>query len=412
MHWLVAYPFATVSSIAFYLLVLAIVLPSTRVATVPFFIHPIPPHQRYLFGFDTLRGFAAALVAMGHCWWATYPVFAATQLKAEFLAYGAKGVPIFAVLSGFLIYRSVIGSVSSIERLRAYAIRRFFRIYPVYAMSVVLCLLTGQYVGSDHTSPLSYFMSDVFMLNVLSWPAGFANPPTWSLYIEVAFYAFLPMMVLVVPRRLIVPVSLIGIAVMIAADYESRVFGLWKYFLVGIVAAEASPCVKSKMAWPLFALGVVLLVIDFQGVRFDWAARLGVGRLHMDGESIGLGIACGLILAALPSLSSIGTVLNAAPLRMIGVISYSVYITHFFYIKANFPEIHLFTQAGTEEMYKHFTTLPQAPAWYLPFLFFPGALFWGAVSFILIERPGMLFGAYLIGRGKQTAMVPSTAPAE
>jgi hypothetical protein len=33
-------------------------------------------------------------------------------------------------------------------------------------------------------------------------------------------------------------------------------------------------------------------------------------------------------------------------------------------------------------------------------LFFPGLLFWGAVSFLLIESPGMRFGKWLIDRGR------------
>jgi hypothetical protein len=76
-------------------------------------------------------------------------------------------------------------------------------------------------------------------------------------------------------------------------------------------------------------------------------------------------------------------------MRMIGVISYSVYLTHFFYILANFPEIKVFTRAGTDPLVTHFSSLPAAPIWYLPILFVPGALFWGAVSFVLAERPGI-----------------------
>jgi len=397
------FPIATVSSAAFYALLLCFAFPGTRGVVTRIFAHPIPPHQSYLYGFDTLRGFAAALVAIGHCWWATYPVFAKTQGQFPFLAYGAKGVPIFAVLSGFLIYRSALGSIQSIEKLRAYAIRRFFRIYPVYALAVILCFLTGQYVDGPYTSVTSAFFADLFALNVFDWP-GFANPPAWSLYVEIAFYAFLPIMVLVVPRKWVVQFCLVGIVVMILADYESRVFALWRYFLVGIVAAELSPRIKPFPSLLLFCSGLILFVIDFRGINYDWVAKLGIGRLHQDGMSIGLGLACGLMFASLPNLTLIGRALNVAPLRMIGVISYSVYLTHFFYIKANFPEIGLFTKLGTQPMYDQFSRLPMYSQWYLPLVFFPGVFFWGAVSFLLIERPGMLLGKYLLNnRAQRTA---------
>ena len=60
-------PIATLSGAAFYLFLLALAIPETRGFIAPSFSHPIPPHRQYLRGFDTLRGFAAAFVALGHC---------------------------------------------------------------------------------------------------------------------------------------------------------------------------------------------------------------------------------------------------------------------------------------------------------------------------------------------------------
>jgi peptidoglycan/LPS O-acetylase OafA/YrhL len=405
MHWLSAYPIATVSSAAFYLLLLAYCVPKWRGALSPLFRHPVSPHQNYLLGFDSIRGLAAAYVAIAHCWWATYPVFASTQLHAGWLGFGTKAVCIFAVLSGFLIFRSVLGGLQSIDRLRDYALRRFFRIYPVYLLSVILCLIVGQYVSGPHVSTVSYFTSDLFMFYAFSWAGGFANPPAWSLYIEIIFYAFLPMMAIAVPRRLMIPFCGFLICALILADYDSRVFGLWKYFLVGIIASEVAPRLWRRAAWPLFGLGLALLYIDFKGPAFDWVARLNVGRLHGDTETIGLALACGFILTALPSLPTVGRILNIAPLRMIGIISYSVYLTHFFYIKANFPEIDLFRQLGTPASYEHFKSLPAFSTWYLPLVFFPGVFVWGAISFLLVERPGIRLGQYLIERRRRIAAV-------
>ncbi len=50
-------------------------------------------------------------VALAHCWWATHPVFHSTQLAAPWIAYATKWVSIFAVLSGFLIYRSGLKAI-------------------------------------------------------------------------------------------------------------------------------------------------------------------------------------------------------------------------------------------------------------------------------------------------------------
>jgi peptidoglycan/LPS O-acetylase OafA/YrhL len=395
-----AYPFATASSAAFYGMLVALAVPALRPRLAPLFAHPIPPHQKYQLGFDTLRGFAAAFIALAHCWWATYPIFARTQFAVPFIAYGSKGVPMFAVLSGFLIYRSGMLAMGSVAQLRAYIVRRFFRIYPVYLLGIVFSLLMGQYVGGSKFSSAGYLVADFFMFTSLSWPGGFANPPTWSLYVEVAFYAVLPLAIIAVGPRRMVAFCVILLAASIVADYPSRVFVLWRYFFIGIIASEAS---KKLDFWPAligFISGVGLIVYDMGGPSHDWLGYLHIGQIHNDGSTLGLGLGCGLVLASLPSLPAIGALLNVAPLRILGVISYSVYITHFFYIRANFPEINLFTQAGTDSLYEHFKTVAPFPGWYLPLVFFPGVLFWGAVSFLLVERPGIILGRLILKRSK------------
>jgi len=128
---------------------------------------------------------------LGHCWWSSYPVFSPTQYvhAGQFIGYASKGVPIFAVLSGFLIYRSTL-SIATLRDLRDYAIRRFFRIYPVYIVSVIICLLLGQYVVNASYTASGYFTSDLFMFTVFSWPGGYANSPAWSLMLKLHFMFF------------------------------------------------------------------------------------------------------------------------------------------------------------------------------------------------------------------------------
>jgi peptidoglycan/LPS O-acetylase OafA/YrhL len=395
MNWLSAYPLPMLSSLAMYALLTAALIPKSREFVRPLFTHPVPPTQDMLGGFDSLRGIAAAMVALGHCWWATYPVFASTQLAAPWIGYGTKWVSVFAVLSGFLIYRSGLNAIKSPEALRSYGIRRLFRVYPVYALGVLLCLWLGQYSGNATASPVAYFFSDLFMLPVFNWPNGFANPPTWSLFVEVAFYIVLPILIAVVARERIVLFCVIAIAVMLLADNQSRIFALWKYFLIGMIASELSPMISKRSAILICVMGIILLVLDFHGPRFDWAEKLGIGVRHADEQTLGLGIGCGLLLAGLPQVKWLSNALSIFPLRMLGVISYSLYITHFFYIYASAPEIGPFTHLGSPDLYKHFSQLPQLPGWYLPLVFFPGSIFWAAVCFILVERPGMQFGRYL-----------------
>jgi peptidoglycan/LPS O-acetylase OafA/YrhL len=261
-----------------------------------------------------------------------------------------------------------------------------------------LSVLTGQYVGSAKFSRAGYLVSDIFMFTSLNWRGGFANPPTWSLYVEVGFYALLPLLIIAVGQKRMATLCAVLLIASIVADYPSRVFVLWRYFFVGIIASEASRRISFWPALAAFLAGIFLVYYDMGGPAHDWLGHVGIGQIHTDYSTLGLGLGCGLILASLPNLPQIGKMLNIWPLRLLGVISYSVYITHFFYIRANFPEITLFSQAGTDALYQHFKTLAPFPAWYLPLVFFPGVLFWGAASFVLVERPGVLLGRFILAR--------------
>jgi peptidoglycan/LPS O-acetylase OafA/YrhL len=412
-QFLWAYPVATLSSGAFYGLMIMLAVPASRRVIVPW-LAPLPPHQQHLQSFDTFRGFAAGMVAMGHCWWATYPVFAPTQAYyIPSLAYDAKAVPMFAVLSGFLIYRSVL-NIETIRDLKAYVVRRFFRIYPTYLLSVVLCLITAQYISGSYGTGSGFFFSDLWMMHVFNRPGGQANPVTWSLFIEVPFYAFLPLFVLTLGRRLVIVTAALAIVCMIVAEYPSREFGLWKFFLAGILASELSWSEiykKPAVAWSSLLLGLGMLYYDFGGPSHDWMAHLGFNTLRMDYETLALGIGCCLLLAALPHARAAGKIAETVPLRLIGNSSYSLYITHFFYILANFPELQRFANAGTPPMYEHLKTLPVMAWWYLPFVFFPGCFTWAIVSYVLVERPGIELGRWILDRKKKLELPLATPQA-
>jgi peptidoglycan/LPS O-acetylase OafA/YrhL len=385
---LTAYPIATVSAAVCYAVLFALMLPQVRSVTEPWLA--APASQNHLAGFDAIRGMAAAMVALGHAWFMCFPVFDASREWLPFVRHAAKAVPIFCVLSGFLIYRAVI-SIESLADLRAYSIRRFFRIYPVYALGVLILAVIGQYVAAKNSTALQNFFADLFVFRVMWWP-GYSNPVAWSVYLEAIFYMTVPLVVLIVTPRRMALFALLAMAALILADNQSRDFGLWRYFVFGILASELSAHLRST-ALPFFVLGLGLVVLDLGGPDYDWAATL-VGQKHPT-HSLGLGIGCMFMLAALPHLARIGRALMIMPLRLLGTVSYSLFIIHLFFIVANFPMLsppRVIKMVGLD--------LPQMPAWYLPFVFFPGMVAWAIVAYVLVEHPGIAFGRYLISRRK------------
>lgn len=410
LHALAKYPIATVSSAAFYGLMIAAAVPASRARLVRYFSHPISPQQSFLSSMDALRGFAAAFVAFAHCWHWTYPVFYKTQLTVPALGYGAKAVPMFALLSGFLIYRSV-RKMETREDARYYIARRIFRIYPLYLLSVALCLVLGQ-VASDNRDigTLAYLVSEIFMLRSLGFPL-FANPVTWSLYVEVIFYVFLPIYAMFVGRARILPASIVMLVVLILADQvPGREFQLWKYFFFGIIASELSLRFERELGtWigsAILATGTLLLILDIGGPRYDWVAHSGLVKRNLSEYTVGLGIAFAMIAASVPHVAPAGRILNLFPLRFIGVVSYSVFIVHPFYLMVNFPDLILRRVGAQTELWRTHEAMAD---WYMPLLFAPGIFAWAAITFVLIERPALIAGSSAIQRYRNFGSRPDAS---
>lgn len=396
-----SYPSVTVLAAAFYVLLLSMAVPSWRRRIEPYTSHPAPPTPDYLYGFDLFRGLAALLIALGHAWNMNRPIFDSLSHSSLFWAYllghAAKAVPIFAVLSGFLIYRSAL-KIDGLAALRRYTLRRIFRIYPVYFVGTMLALAFGLYVGKEKVhGAFNFFVADLFMLSPFGWHKS-AQVVTWSLYIEEMFYVILPIvLILVTPRRMKL-FSLLGLLVLLAANYPSREFGIWKYFLFGILASEIEPRLKDKLNLAIiaFCCGVAILVLDFRSGDTD---LFGLLPKQPGGQTFTLGFGCALILVSLSNLRGFSRALNVLPLKMLGAISFSVFITHRFLIYYNFP-ITLRLEHDPSLRFAANHAVAPMPGWYIPLVLIPAVLAVALICFWLVERPGIILGRKLAKRIK------------
>ena len=147
-------------------------------------------------GVQYLRGLAALLVVVDHA----AGIMAFTEYSGRspgtFLIYGAVGVPIFFVISGFIIAvislnRDLKGSLTIGEFYR----RRFVRIVPFMWLCVIgyaLLRLVG--IGEWNWGP---FFRAMFL-----WPIGDVRPNViWTLRHELAFYLLFGLTMLATVRR-------------------------------------------------------------------------------------------------------------------------------------------------------------------------------------------------------------------
>jgi len=138
---------------------------------------------------DALRGLAALCVAVLHISQTLSAPAGGGQWLVEFATdwqLGAFGVSLFFLVSGFVIPASLGSRESTAAGLRVFAIRRFFRLYPAYWLSIPLALWSTWWL---HGRPidLGTVMANVTMFQRV---LGFADIEGlyWTLAYELAFY--------------------------------------------------------------------------------------------------------------------------------------------------------------------------------------------------------------------------------
>ncbi|MGZ5000751.1 MAG: acyltransferase family protein [Methylomonas sp.] len=146
--------------------------------------------KRSLDWIQALRGFAALAVVFCHSR-SFYREPAASALAEDWMLPGAAGVDLFFMLSGFIMVYSTVHSGSTIASSVNFLIKRFARIWPVYAVFTISWALLEGVVKSFSVTTFK-----TVVLSLLFLPAdpskmlyyGTTLPVGWSLNFEIYFY--------------------------------------------------------------------------------------------------------------------------------------------------------------------------------------------------------------------------------
>ena len=180
-----------------------------------------------------LRGLAALAVLLFH-WEQHFPAagqwlqqfFSAETLldPTTYIGFGWMGVPLFFILSGWLLGAQVVASKPSSQFLRRFWLRRCLRIYPaVWAELLVLLLLAGAIPGL-----ITQAGYDTLPFQFLLWvnlPPVMVEPLNlvwWTLPVELGFYLILPLLGLM--SRLVDWRVMLFSALLVTLSWRSWVF--------------------------------------------------------------------------------------------------------------------------------------------------------------------------------------------
>jgi peptidoglycan/LPS O-acetylase OafA/YrhL len=218
---------------------------------------------------DPLRGLAAMAILITHV--SIFSGAVESPSYGKFLAHLDIGVPFFFLLSAFLLYRPFVAArVSGLPRrsLRTYARRRFFRIGPAYWLALTVAAVVPGFAGAFSGNWWVYYgLLQNFPIYtpegtcaIDSYHCGL--PIVWSLSVEVAFYALLPLFALALDRAAGRParrgwlgIEVLAAGVLAAASIVVLIIGPGTDLMVSLFFSPIG-----RGWW--FALGLVLAALS------------------------------------------------------------------------------------------------------------------------------------------------------
>ncbi len=290
-------------------------------------------------GIEFARGMAAFMVLTSH-----YVNFL-TEERTVF-NFLMTGVDLFFVISGFVFAKLIRSSQINIS---AFFIKRFFRIYPLYFVSLVIYF----FLSGDNAEKVDYFIHHMLFLHTTNSAAEafFFNAAFWSLPVEMEFYIFIPILIFFLRKyqKLLFGLLIFSMflklflfnhsahpAINIYDILSIHLIGLLPEFLIGVylhqfVIFSKSYSKSTLIQWNLISacLGIVLISIlamyfvknDDDGLR----ANILIGGWYNFACALGYAF----LLFPLASIDRWKSSENFHKISIfIGSISYPVYLVH------------------------------------------------------------------------------------
>ncbi len=309
------------------------------------------PVLRHNAALDGIRGMAIVFVLLRHL----INVNASTNTPVYNFARGLHdslfcGVDIFFALSGFLITRILINTVSDPHYFRSFYARRSLRIFPLY-YGVLLALLACTPLLHIHWAGQQWrlltYSNRLFESRHASWTFYFNERVSlvnfWSLHIEEQFYMLWPLFVFFIrsPRRLLTFASGTSVVAFllriwmqahgfsqpfIYTSLLSRMDGLLIGACLAIALQTRFQQAVMKLATPVFFTAAALFAIDFS--MQEWPSTSGITWLFPLEFTLLAIASSGLIAMCLKPRTRAANVFSNPALRFFGKYSYGLYVFH------------------------------------------------------------------------------------
>ena len=379
--------------------------------------------------FDSLRAIAALMVVCSHVGSFGGVLHEGDALR-PYVGQFAVAVPIFLLISGFLLYRPFAAARvrrDELPSVKAYGWRRFLRIVPAYYVALTLIVA---WLGSNHVFPAGAPSPNLFSVEGILSNYGFlqvydtdwggtAIPQAWTVDTEVVFYLALPLYAALALRVLrrrragaFAELALLGGVVLLSVLYKlvvveaddlttvpvtplpllSSLPAYADHFAIGMMLAVVSVGVQAsdrsfrfvdvidRRPWLPWLVAVAAFVVVARGIGMEGnpVEEMTHGQYFARHALYGV-VALGLLLPGVfgdPRRGWVRRLLANRALLHVGMVSYGLYLWHL----AIIIQLVRWDYASVDFIHPWV-------AWLVVTV--PAGVLVGSLSYYLIERPAL-----------------------
>ena len=241
-------------------------------------IKEAPLRRTFYLNLEALRGFAAIMVALYHCFGFSVQLNGVDQNSSiwRYEFPGHFAVLLFFILSGYVI--GVSSKRLSWQTTGAYLKKRFLRLYPIYVLSILLTLAI-----THNQYPAAQVASNLAFLQRVTAGSLYEVAVNWSLNYEVLYYLlFIPISIYAFkPAHMLVAAVAFGLFFQFVASIPLlAMYGYgFCFWLTGLWLAR-TPRTTSQPASLYTLVGLLLLLLCFNSL--DLMHQLLRFNLHVD----------------------------------------------------------------------------------------------------------------------------------
>ena len=286
--------------------------------------------QGFSIPLHALRGMAALIVLLCHIQARIDEGF--PQFTFVHIFNGSAAVTFFFVLSGLVVGASLAKTGVTANTTLVYAHRRVFRIMPLMLVTVTLGGLYLLYI--DPHMPYSLNPKSYGEFNLMKFIAGYvgyslkANPPTWSIFVELVASALIPLMILTGKNLRLIAFAVAACIALSLLPFEFQHY--WNFYMISfylglslLLWGKPVAAIAARLPASAFWLLIIGLFTAFYLARLMTGA--GYGDLWIVYYE---SILVALLIAVIYYSPERFKFLSSSTMKFLGDISYSLYLTH------------------------------------------------------------------------------------